>query len=170
MRQFKFKYNKVASAMITNSKLLDLISKEQHLFQQVCSNYKDIKNAVKIFKKNKCKFILMHCVSTYPCKDEDLNLSMINKLKNDFKCPVGYSGHENSVSPSLIAYLLGAEFIERHITLDRAMWGTDQSASLSESGIKNLSDIVNKIPKIIGKPIKKYFKEEKKNVSKMRYW
>ena len=64
----------------------------------------------------------MHCVSTYPCKDEDLNLSMINKLKNDFKCPVGYSGHENSVSPSLIAYLLGAEFIERHITLDRAMW------------------------------------------------
>ena len=70
----------------------------------------------------------------------------------------------------MIAYLLGAEFIERHITLDRAMWGTDQSASLSESGIKNLSDIVNKIPKIIGKPIKKYFKEEKKMSQKMRYW
>ena len=168
MRQFKFKYNKVASAMITNSKLLDLISKEKRttLISTGMCNYKDIKNAVKIFKKNKCKFILMHCVSTYPCKDEDLNLSMINKLKNDFKCPVGYSGHENSVSPSLIAYLLGAEFIERHITLDRAMWGTDQSASLSESGIKNLSDIVNKIPKIIGKPIKKYFKEEKKCLKK----
>ena len=172
MRQFKFKYNKVASAMITNTKLLDLISKEKRttLISTGMCNYKDIKNAVKIFKKNKCKFILMHCVSTYPCKDEDLNLSMINKLKNDFKCPVGYSGHENSVSPSLIAYLLGAEFIERHITLDRAMWGTDQSASLSESGIKNLSDIVNKIPKIIGKPIKKYFKEEKKMSQKMRYW
>ena len=133
-------------------------------------HYKDIKKAVKIFKKNKCKFILMHCVSTYPCRDEDLNLSMIDKLKKDFKCKVGYSGHENSVSPTIVAYLLGAEYIERHITLDRAMWGTDQAASLSEKGIKNLSDIVHKIPQILGKPIKKYFQEEKKMSQKMRYW
>ena len=133
-------------------------------------HYKDIKKAVEIFKKNKCKFILMHCVSTYPCRDEDLNLSMIDKLKKDFKCKVGYSGHENSVSPTIVAYLLGAEYIERHITLDRAMWGTDQAASLSEKGIKNLSDIVNKIPQILGKPIKKYFQEEKKMSQKMRYW
>lgn len=172
MRQFKFKYNKVASAMITNLKLLDLISKEKKttLISTGMCNYKDIKKAVKIFKKNNCKFILMHCVSTYPCRDEDLNLSMINKLKKDFKCSVGYSGHENSVSPTLIAYLLGAEYIERHITLDRAMWGTDQAASLSENGIKNLSDVVSKIPAIIGKPVKKYFKEEKKMSQKMRYW
>tara|TARA_B100001063_G_scaffold186644_1_gene176719 strand:- start:1219 stop:2073 length:855 start_codon:yes stop_codon:yes gene_type:complete len=172
MRKFKFKYNKVASAMITNIKLLDLISKERRttLISTGMCNYSDIKKAVKIFKKNKCKFILMHCVSTYPCRDEDLNLSMINKLKKDFKCPVGYSGHENSVSPTLIAYFLGAEYLERHITLDRSMWGTDQSASLSESGIKNLSDIVNKISAIIGKPVKKYYKEEKKMSQKMRYW
>ena len=172
MRQFKFKYNKVASAMITNIKLLDLISKEKKitLISTGMCNYSDIKKAVKIFKKNKCKFILMHCVSTYPCRDEDLNLSMIKKLKKDFKCTVGYSGHENSVSPTLIAYFLGAEYLERHITLDRAMWGTDQAASLSEKGIKNLSDIVNKIPEIIGRPVKKYFDEEKRMSQKMRYW
>ncbi len=172
MRQFKFKYNKVASAMITNLKLLNLIAKEKRttLISTGMCNFSDIKKAVKIFKKNKCKFILMHCVSTYPCKDEDLNLSMISKLKQDFKCPVGYSGHENSVSPTLIAYFLGAEYLERHITLDRAMWGTDQAASLSEDGIKNLSDIVHKISSIIGKPIKKYFEEEKKMSQKMRYW
>ena len=97
----------------------------------------------------------------YP-SDENLNLSMIEKLKKDFKCPIGYSGHENSVSPTIVAYILGAEYLERHITLDRAMWGTDQAASLSEKGIRNLSSIINKIPHILGKPIKKYFEEEKK--------
>ena len=172
MRRFKFKYNKVASAMITNTQLLELISKEKKttLISTGMCNYSDIKKAVKIFKKNKCKFILMHCVSTYPCKEEDLNLSMIQKLKKDFKCTVGYSGHEKTVSPSLVAYMLGAEYLERHITLDRAMWGTDQAASLSENGIKNLSDIVNKIPEVIGKPVKKYFDEEKRMSQKMRYW
>jgi len=172
MRRFKFKYNKVASAMITNTQLLELISKEKKttLISTGMCNYSDIKKAVKIFKKNKCKFILMHCVSTYPCKEEDLNLSMIQKLKKDFKCTVGYSGHEKTVSPTLVAYMLGAEYLERHITLDRAMWGTDQAASLSENGIKNLSDIVNKIPEVIGNPVKKYFDEEKRMSQKMRYW
>ena len=172
MRRFKFKYNKVASAMITNIKLLDLISKERKktLISTGMCNYNDIKKAVKIFKKNKCKFVLMHCVSTYPCKDEDLNLSMILKLKKDFKCPVGYSGHERSVSPTIMAFFLGAQYLERHITLDRSMWGTDQAASLSETGIQNLSDIITKIPNILGKPIKKYFEEEKRMSQKMRYW
>ena len=172
MRRFKFKYNKVASAMITNTKLLELISKEKKttLISTGMCNYSDIKKAVKIFRKNKCKFILMHCVSTYPCKEEHLNLSMIEKLKKDFKCTVGYSGHEKIVSPTIVAYMLGAEYLERHITLDRAMWGTDQAASLSEDGIKNLSDIVNKIPGVMGKPVKKYFDEEKRMSQKMRYW
>jgi len=172
MRNFNFKYNKVASAMITNVKLLEMMAKEKKttLISTGMCNYNDIKNAVKIFKNNKCKFILMHCVSTYPCPDEDLNLNMILKLKKDFKCRVGYSGHENSVSPSILAYVLGAEFIERHITLDRAMWGTDQAASLSEEGIKNLTDIIYKIPKILGKSKKNYSKQEKKMSHKMRYW
>ena len=172
LKRYQFKFNKVPSAMITNTKFLIEVAKQQRntfISTGMCT-IKDIEKAVKIFKKYKCKFILMHCVSTYPCRDEDLNLSMIKKLKKDFKCTVGYSGHENSVSPTLIAYFLGAEYLERHITLDRAMWGTDQAASLSEKGIKNLSDIVNKIPEIIGRPVKKYFDEEKRMSQKMRYW
>lgn len=172
MRRYKFKYNKVASAMITNIDLLKLIASEKKptLISTGMCAYKDIKKAVDIFRKNKCKFILMHCVSTYPCKNEDLNLSMIGKLKKDFNCDVGYSGHESTVSPTIVAYLLGAKYIERHITLDRSMWGTDQAASLSEEGIKHLTDVISKIPNIYGKPTKKYLDEEKLMAKKMRYW
>ena len=172
MKKFKCKYNKVASAMITNLNLLNLISKEKKitLISTGMCNYDDIRKAVKIFKKNKCPFVLMHCVSTYPCPEEELNLNMIIKLRKDFNCEVGYSGHENSVSPSILAYILGASYIERHITLDRAMWGTDHAASLSEEGIKNLTDVIIKIPKIIGKPKKFFSNVEKSMAKKMRYW
>ena len=112
----------------------------------------------------------MHCVSTYPCPVENLNLKMILTLKKRFKCEVGYSGHESSVSPSVIAYMLGARYIERHITLDRSMWGTDQSASLSEEGLKNLTNIINKIPKILGNGKKNFSNEEKTMLKKFRYW
>jgi N-acetylneuraminate synthase len=94
----------------------------------------------------------------------------LQKLKKDFKCAVGYSGHEPSVSPSIVAYILGAEAIERHITLDRAMWGTDQAASLSEEGIKNITEIIEKIPKMFGNFKKEFSTEEKKIARKMRYW
>ena len=112
----------------------------------------------------------MHCVSTYPCPVENLNLNLIYTLKKKFKCDVGYSGHESSVSPSLIAYMMGARYIERHITLDRSMWGTDQAASLSESGMKNLSDILNKSPLVLGNGIKKLSKQEKELLKKFKYW
>ena len=103
-------------------------------------------------------------------KKENLNLNTINTLRNKFKCSVGYSGHENSVSPSLYAFLLGASVIERHITLDRSMWGTDQSASLSEPGIKNLVELINKSQTILGNGIKTKSKEDKKLEKKFRYW
>ena len=124
--------------MLTNINLLKLIASEKKLtfISTGMSKMSDIDKAVRIFKKEKCKFSLMHCVSTYPANINDLNLSMILKLKKKYKCPIGYSGHEDSVSPSVVAYMMGATSIERHITLDRSMWGTDQSASLSEDGIK----------------------------------
>ena len=131
------------------------------------STYKDIAAAIKIFKMNRCKFILMHCISTYPCPEESLNLNMIITLKNKFKCDVGYSGHESSVSPSIIAFLLGANYIERHITLDRSM-GTDQAASLSKTGMENLSSILKKTPHC-RKWSKSFFKEERKMLSKFKY-
>ena len=152
MKRYKVKYNKVASAMITNIDLLKLIAKEKKttFISTGMSKMNDINKAVEIFKKNKCDFVLMHCVSTYPCLEKDLNLNMINTLKKNFKCKVGYSGHESTVSPSIAAWFLGADYIERHITLDRTMWGTDQAASLGESGMRELSTILSKFPAMLG--------------------
>ena len=130
---------------------------------------KDIEKAVKIFKDNNCPFILLHCVSTYPCPDDKLNLNVITTLKKKFKCEVGYSGHESTVSPSIFAWMLGATVIERHITLDRSMWGTDQSASLSEDGMEYLSNVLSK-GSSLGNGIKKFSNIEKKISKKFRYW
>lgn len=172
MRKFKNKYNKIASAMVTNTKFLDLVSSEKKLtfISTGMCKLEDIKKAAKIFKKNKCPFVLLHCVSTYPCPEENLNLLMIKSLKKTFKCKVGYSGHESTVSPSILAWYLGASVIERHITLDRAMWGTDQAASLSEDGLKNLTNILNKSQLVLGSGIKKFSRDEKKISKKFRYW
>ena len=112
----------------------------------------------------------MHSVSTYPCPEEKLNLHLINKLKDKYKCNVGYSGHENSVSPSIIAVSLGANSLERHITLDRSMYGSDQSASLEGSGLKQLVSAVRKVPIVVGKDEKQIFDIEKKVAEKLRYW
>ena len=172
LKRFKLKYNKIASAMLTNIKLVKELAKEKKLtfISTGMSNLKDIEQCVKIFNKMKCKFILMHCVSTYPCPVEKLNLNAILTLKRKFKCEVGYSGHESSVSPTIFAYFLGANYIERHITLDRSMWGTDQAASLSEPGIKNLTSILKKAPLIMGNGVKKILREEKKMLKKFKYW
>ena len=134
------------------------------------SSENNIRNAIKIFKKNKCKFKLLYCVSSYPADETDLNLLSISYLKKKFKCDVGYSGHETTVSPTIIAYLLGANVIERHITLDRSMWGTDQSASLSEEGIKNLCSVLFKIPRIIGKEKFSKTRDEMNLLKKFKYW
>lgn len=172
LKKYKLKYNKVASALLTNLNFLDHVAKEKkHTFISTgMASINDVKKAVKIFKKNKCKFTLLHCVSTYPCKEENLNLLGINQLKKIFKCDVGYSGHEDSVSPSIIASLLGATVIERHITLDRSNWGTDQASSLSEDGIKLFTSIIKKIPIMLGDGKKKIIKEEKKMLKKFKYW
>lgn len=172
LKKFKLKYNKVASAMITNLNFLNEVAKQKKttfISTGMCEE-KDIAKAVKIFKKKKCKFILMHSVSTYPAKDEDLNLSLIPILAKKFKCEVGYSGHESSLSPSVGACYLGANYIERHITLDRAMWGTDQAASLSPEGLRSLCGMIQKINIIKGDGKKRFLDEEKKKSKDLRYW
>ena len=172
LKKYKLKYNKIASAMTTNIEFLKFVAKEKkHTFIStgMCT-LKDINRAVLIFKKNNCAFTLMHCVSSYPAPEEKLNLNTMIFLKEKFKCKVGYSGHESSVSPSLYAFLMGATVIERHITLDRSMWGTDQSASLSEEGIKNLVNLIEKSEKILGDGVKIKTTEDKKLEKKFRYW
>ncbi len=172
MKKFKVKYHKVASAMITNKKLLVEIAKQKKLtfISTGMSTYKDINTAVSIFKKHKCKYILMHSVSVYPCPDELLNLNMVKILKDKYKTIVGYSGHESSVIPSLVAASLGARAIERHITLKRTMWGTDQSASLEFNGMRTLVDYIRRFEKFLGNGKKVIIAEEKGKLADQKYW
>ena len=111
----------------------------------------------------------MHCVSTYPMNPKDANLMTINALKKEFKCDVGYSGHENGVAVSLAAFSLGISSLERHITLDRAMYGSDQSASLEAKGMINLVDSIEKMRIAYGQEKLGYILEDEKTIaSKLR--
>ena len=172
MRIFNTKYNKIASAMATNLKFLEEVAKEKKLtfISTGMMELEDIDNAVNIFKKHECEFILMHTVSTYPAHPEELNLKCINNLKERYKCKVGYSGHESNVSPSFIAYLMGAVAIERHITLDRTMYGSDQSASLELRGMRELVNRIKNTKPVIGNGEKLISKREKVIAKKLRYW
>lgn len=151
---YDLKYHKIASAMIVDKEFLNEVAKrKKHTFISTgMSTKEDINNAVNIFRKNNCSFELMHCVSTYPMKTEDANLITINQLKKEYDCNVGYSGHENGVLVSLAAVMLDITSLERHITLDRTMYGSDQAASLELSGMKNLSESIDKVILSLGKP------------------
>jgi len=153
MRKFKTKYNKVASAMLIHTKLLKSIAEEgKHTFISTgMSTMKDISKAVEIFKTHKCPFELMHSHSAYPMPPHEANLRMIQTLRKKFKCNVGYSGHENSsYSICLAAVLLGAISIERHITLDRSMYGSDQAASLEPAGLVRMVRDIKELDFILG--------------------
>ena len=171
MRKFKTKYNKVASAMLTHNKLLELIAQEKKytFISTGMSTMKDIVNATKIFKKYKCPFELMHCHSAYPMPTEEANLNMIPVLKKKFKCKVGYSGHEvGATNISVPAVMMGASSIERHITLNRAWYGHDQAASLEPQGIHRLVRDIRILERILGNGKKKIWPAEIPNQKKLR--
>ena len=169
---FDLKYQKIASAMITNEDFLKAVArrKKYTFISTGMSTLNDIDKAISIFKDYDCEFELMHSVSTYPADEEDLNLNVINTLRDRYKCKVGYSGHEPSVSPSLMACVIGATSLERHITLDRSSYGSDQSASLEESGLLQLVNTVRKIDSVLGDGIKTFIDKEKIVAKKLRYW
>jgi N-acetylneuraminate synthase len=170
LRQFNSKYNKVASAMLVHTKLLkEIASEDKHTFISTgMSTIDDIQAAVDIFRKANCSFELMHTVSTYPMKDEDANLNMVNTLKERFDCNVGYSGHESGLAISYAATALGISSLERHITLDRSMYGSDQSASIEPNGLRQLVGSVRKISAAMGDGVKKITKEEAEVALKLR--
>tara|TARA_B100000749_G_C18434046_1_gene469245 strand:+ start:679 stop:1512 length:834 start_codon:yes stop_codon:yes gene_type:complete len=171
MRKFKTKYNKVASAMLVHEKILKTIAEEKkHTFISTgMSTLREIENAVKIFRKFKCPFELMHSHSAYPMKPEEANLKLIPILKNKFKCKIGYSGHESgSYLICVTASLLGATSIERHITLDRTMYGSDQSASLEPEGLFRLVRDLRTIEKIQGDGKKRIWDSELPARKKLR--
>jgi len=152
LRQYDCKYNKIASAMIVYEDLLkEAASEKKHTFISTgMTEVKQIDRAVEIFKNAGCPFELMHCVSTYPMEDEDANLNRIKTLRNRYKCNVGYSGHEVGLAVSYAAAALGITSLERHITLDRAMYGSDQAASVEPAGFRQLVGAVRKIEKAMG--------------------
>ena len=166
--KFNLKYHKIASAMIVDLNFLEAVAKRgQHTFISTgMSEVKDIDNAVNIFKKYNCPFELMHCVSTYPMKPEDANLRTIESLKKKYSCNVGYSGHENGIAVSLCASMLGITSLERHITLDRTMYGSDQSASLEYQGYSNLIAMINKFNIALGDEKLGYILDEEKIIAK----
>ena len=171
LEQFKLNYNKIASPMIVFKDLLEKVSlQKKHTFISTgMSNLEDIDEAVNIFKKNNCSFELMHCVSTYPMSSEDANLKTINALKAKYKCDVGYSGHENGVIVSLAAVSLNISSLERHITLDRTMYGSDQAASLEFKGMVELNNSIKKMLLSFGEEkIGHITEEEKKIANKLR--
>ncbi len=171
MRKFKTKYNKVASAMLTHKKLLKTIAEEKKytFIATGMSSLKDIDNAINIFKKFKCPFELMHCHSAYPMPVNEANLKLIPFLKKKFKCDVGYSGHETgATNVSIPAVMLGATSVERHITLDRTMYGNDQSASLEPEGVKRLVRDIRIMDKILGNGKKQVWKSEIPAQKKLR--
>jgi len=170
LSEFDCNYNKVASAMIVHKDLLEMIAEEKKytFISTGMTSYEDIQAAIDIFKLAECPFELMHTVSTYPMKDEDANLNMINTLREKFKCDVGYSGHEVGLAVSYGAAALGITSLERHITLDRAMYGSDQSASVEPLGLKQLVGSVRKIEQAMGDGKKRVIDAEVPIAQKLR--
>ena len=171
LQNYNLKHNKVASAMLTNHKLLEVIAKERKptFISTGMSTMDEIKDAVRIFEKYDCKFSLQHSNSSYPMKEEEANLNCITTLQKEFKCDVGYSGHETSgYLVCVSAVILGAKSIERHITLDRSMYGSDQAASLEPIGLKRVVNDIRRIEAILGDGEKRVWSSEIPVMKKLR--
>lgn len=152
LRQYDCRYNKVASAMLTNEDLLNEIAEEKKytFIATGMSTLGEIDKAVELFEKHNCPYELMHCNSTYPMPSEDANLKLIKVLADIYKCRVGYSGHETGTLVSTCAVAAGATSIERHITLDRTMYGSDQKASIEPYELCRLVKDIRETEKIMG--------------------
>lgn len=171
MRKFKTKYNKVASAMIIHKKLLHKIAEEKKytFISTGMSTMKQISDAVKIFRKHKCPFELMHSHSAYPMQLEEANIRIIPMLRKKFKCNVGYSGHESgALGVCLPSVALGATSIERHVTIDRTLYGSDQAASLEPEGLNKLVVSIRNLEKIMGDGKKRIWDSELPAMKKLR--
>lgn len=174
LRKYDLPYNKIASAMATNSEFCRAVAEEgkpTFMSTAMCS-IEEIDALRFMLLAHDCKTTIMHCVGSYPAPEEDLNLNMIPRFRQMFgdHCDIGYSGHEVSVSPSVMAAVLGAVAIERHITLDRSMYGSDQSASLEPEAFRSMVTQIRKVPRVLGDGVKRITKTEEFVAKKLRYW
>tara|TARA_Y100000593_G_C4322140_1_gene344400 strand:- start:7497 stop:8351 length:855 start_codon:yes stop_codon:yes gene_type:complete len=175
LRQYDLKYNKVASAMLTIEPLLEEIASEgRHTFISTgMSTLEEIDRAVEIFKKHNCPFELMHCNSSYPTENSNSNLGGMQQLKDRYGCDVGYSGHEKGIQITLSAVTLGVSSVERHITLDKYMYGSDQFASIAPMELLKLCRLIDVVVSSMGDDEKTLREEEVKareSLSKPYWW
>lgn len=170
LRQYSLKYNKVASALLTNMELLKLIAEEKKMtfISTGLSTEEEIDRAVAVFKEYECPFVLLHCVSVYPLAEEDVNLNVMDYYREKYNCAVGYSGHESGVLVSMLAAAHNAQAIERHITLDREMYGSDQKSSIEETEMIELVKAVRRAEVINGSNRKVISEQENAVRKKLR--
>ncbi len=172
LSKYNSDYNKIASAMIVDENFLNAVAKQKKytFISTGMSSYNNIDKAVEIFKNNDCEFELMHCVSAYPFDDKRANLNLIKDMREKYNCKVGYSGHEKGgLAISVAAVALGATSIERHVTVDRTIYGSDQAASLTFEGFESLIKSIRKVEKAIdGEKTKKILDIEKDVAKKLR--
>jgi N-acetylneuraminate synthase len=173
LQQYNLKHNKIASAMLTNKKLLEVVAKEKKptFISTGMSTMDEIQSAIDIFIKYECPFELQHSNSSYPMKLKEANIRCIDTLRKKFNCNVGYSGHEDSgYIVCIIAATLGATSIERHITLSRSMYGSDQSASLEFIGFERMVRDVKSTNLVLGDGIKRIWDSEIPAMKKLRVY
>jgi N-acetylneuraminate synthase len=169
LQKFKPVIYKIASASLTDKELLQKVKSTGRpvMISTGMSTMSDVENAIELLGTE--NLLIAQSTSNYPCQLEELNLRVINSFKEKYPgVPIGYSGHETGLAPTLAAVALGATFVERHITLDRAMWGTDQAASIEINGMFKLVSDIRDIEKALGDGIKKVYESEYKNLEKLR--
>lgn len=168
MHQFDPPFFKIASATLTDAALVSHINGQGKpvILSTGMSTMDEIKHSVSLLRKK--RLVVAHSTSSYACCHEELNLRMILTLKKELDCLVGYSGHEDNVLPSCIAVALGAVLVERHITLDRSMWGSDQKASLEPDGLRQLVADIREVEKALGDGVKKVYETELPSMAKLR--
>ena len=160
---------KVPSASLTDNNLLSCLRDTGRpvILSTGMSTMEQIHKGVQVAGED--NLILMHCTSTYPCEPEELNLKMVETLRREFPdLPIGYSGHEVGLVPSAVAVALGACMVERHLTLDRAMWGSDQAASVEPGGFERLVKYIRVTEAALGDGVKKVYDSEKGSMKKLR--
>ena len=168
MEKFNIPCYKIASASLTDDNLLRYTRSKGKpiLLSTGMSTMDEIRHAVKVLgKKN---LIIYHCTSTYPSNADEMNLKVIQTLKEEFNCPIGYSGHERGITPSILAVAMGACSVERHITVDRTNWGSDQAASLETAGLYHMVRDIRQVPILLGNGKKTVYKRELPIIEKLR--
>jgi N-acetylneuraminate synthase len=168
MEQFDPACYKIASASLTDDALLRYTNSKGRpmILSTGMSAMEQIRHAV--LQLDTSRLLLAHCTSTYPCPPQELNLRMIETLRCEFDCPIGYSGHEVGLQTSCAAVVLGACFVERHITLDRAMWGSDQAASVEPGGFMRLVRDIRTIETALGDGVKRIYDSEMPIMNRLR--